>query len=194
MKIASLLCAAAILAPFVEGSCSYQSTGWFQQKWRLSTYKSNSCKNKTGDWTRSGFGVHCINIPNNTRSFIFTVGWGYDPTIGQTCSIFFKTKDNCGGDQVGRSLGRWKKSSLTANGRKMKGAYVQCTKFFKKRDVSEGEDADYYDDGFLRERSFIMGDDDEWYEELPDGTLVKAPEAAEDAEYDDVPLGIEAET
>lgn len=202
MKISAVFYAVAAVAPLADATCNYQSTGFLKQKWRLSTYKSKNCINKTGDWTKSGFGVKCINIPNNTRSFIFSVGSGYGP--GQQCSVFFKTTNTCGGDVVGRSYGRWKKSSLTAKGRKMKSAYVQCTKFIK-RDGEEGEDEfediddeDEYEiedvGGQLQDRSFVMGDDDEWYEEFPDGTRVKAEvdDGEEgDLEYIDVPETIE---
>ncbi|KAL6852772.1 hypothetical protein ACO1O0_007320 [Amphichorda felina] len=199
MKISAVFYVAAAMAPLADATCNYQSTGFLQKKWRLSTYKSKNCINKTGDWSKSGFGVKCVNIPNNTRSFIFSVGSGYG--VGQQCSIFFKTTDKCGGDTVGRSNGKWKKSSLSAKGKKMKSAYVQCTKLLK-RDGEDG-DVEYEDEedeygvedvgDYLQDRAFILGDDDEWYEELPDGTLVKAEEAAEDLEYVDVPETIEAE-
>ncbi|KAH7120715.1 hypothetical protein EDB81DRAFT_233311 [Dactylonectria macrodidyma] len=173
MKISTLLVFGAGIVPFANAECNYHDMGWFNRKWRLSTYKSNNCISKTGDWTRKGFGTWCIDIPNNTKSFIFSVGGGYNPANLEDCTIFFQTKGNCGGDNVGRSRGEWKRSSLSAKGRKMKGAYVQCTKLIQKRD-GEGQTA--------ADRKFVRDDDGEWFEELEDGSLVKADLFAGDLE------------
>jgi len=159
-----------LLTPLVSAKCDFQSVGILSKKWRLSTYKSQNCINKVQDVTKSGFGTWCIDIPNTTRSFIFSVGNGYNPLNMEDCSIFFKTKNNCGGDQVGKSRGEWKKGELSKEGETMASAYVQCTKLFVKREV-EGKG----------ERVYMRGEDGAWYEEV-DGGLVKAREAVEEEE------------
>ncbi|KAL2673857.1 hypothetical protein Neosp_012301 [[Neocosmospora] mangrovei] len=162
MKISAILALSAAILPLASGECNWQDVGTLSKKWRLSTYKSKNCISQTGSWKGSGFGVRCIDIPNNTKSFIFTVGSGYNPLNLEDCTIFFKTKGNCGGDQVGRSKGSWKKSSVKS---KVAGAYIQCTKLFQKREAG--------DEGAV-ERKYVRDDDGEWFEELEDGTLVKA--------------------
>ncbi|KAH7254793.1 hypothetical protein FSOLCH5_011226 [Fusarium solani] len=162
MKISAILALGAAILPIASGECNWQDVGTLSKKWRLSTYKSKNCISQTGSWKGSGFGVRCIDIPNNTKSFIFTVGSGYNPLNLEDCTIFFKTKGNCGGDQVGRSRGSWKKSSMK---NKVAGAYIQCTKLIQKRE-EEGEGS--------VERKFVRDDDGEWFEEFEDGRLVKA--------------------
>ncbi|RSM19480.1 hypothetical protein CDV31_001640 [Fusarium ambrosium] len=112
MKISAILALGAAILPLASGECNWQDVGTLSKKWRLSTYKSKNCISQTGSWKGSGFGVRCIDIPNNTKSFIFTVGSGYNPLNLEDCTIFFKTKGNCGGEQ--------------------------CTKLIQKREV-EGE-------------------------------------------------------
>ncbi len=166
MQPTTLLLALLSLTPLATAKCEFQSTGFLSKKWRLSTYSSQNCINKVQDVTKSGFGVWCINIPNTTRSFIFSVGSGYNPLNLEGCTIFFKTNNQCGGDQVGRSNGEWKKDKLTADGERMASAYVQCTKLFQKREASDGEG----------EKVYVRGEDGEWYEEVSEGVLVKARE------------------
>lgn len=166
MKISAILALGATILPLASGECNWQDVGTLSKQWRLSTYRSKNCISQTGSWKGSGFGVRCIDIPNNTKSFIFTVGSGYNPLNLEDCTIFFKTKGNCGGEQVGRSKGSWKKSSVKS---KVAGAYIQCTKLFQKREVEgevEGEGS--------ADRKFVRDDDGEWFEELEDGRLVKA--------------------
>ncbi|KAF5009454.1 hypothetical protein FDECE_4337 [Fusarium decemcellulare] len=167
MKISTVLALGAGILPLATAECNYHDMGWFNKKWRLATFKSKSCINKTGDWTRKGFGTWCIDIPNNTKSFIFSVGGGYNPANWEDCTIFFKTKSNCGGKTVGRSEGEWKKKSLE---HKVAGAYVQCTKLINKRDVEDS----------LGERKFVRDDDEEWFEELENGELVRVDVLNED--------------
>ncbi|KAM0430046.1 hypothetical protein ACHAPT_006052 [Fusarium lateritium] len=162
MKPSAILALGVTTLPFTSGECNWQDVGTFSKEWRLSTYKFKNCIDQTGTWKDTGFGVRCINIPNNTKSFIFTVGSGYNPINLEACTIFFKTKGDCSGEQVGRSRGSWKKSSVKS---KVAGAYIQCTKLIQKRE-GEGEG--------LAERKFVKDDDGEWFEELGDGTLVKA--------------------
>jgi hypothetical protein len=180
MKPAVLLGAAAAILPLTEATCYFQDVGVYKKMWRLSTYKSNNCINKAYETTGTGFGTRCVNFPNNVRSFIFSVGYGYVGSIGERCTIFFKTTNTCSGDTVGRSTGMWKLGELSSRGRKMKSASVQCQKIFVKRDSEEGgeDEGDIFAD--LGDRSFIIGDDGEWYETLSNGTLVRAPEAPED--------------
>ncbi|RSL66592.1 hypothetical protein CEP54_003753 [Fusarium duplospermum] len=170
MKISTILALGAAILPLASGECNWQDVGTLSKKWRLSTYKSKNCISQTGSWKGSGFGVRCIDIPNNTKSFIFTVGTGYNPLNLEDCTIFFKTKGNCGGEQVGRSRGSWKKGSMK---NKVAGAYIQCTKLIQKRET-EGE----------VERKFVRDDDGEWFEELEDGRLVKADLVEDDFEGD----------
>lgn len=177
MKPVALLSLLALAtAPIAEAKCRYQETGFAAKKWRLSTYKSQSCINKVQDVTKSGFGTWCINIPNTTRSFIFSVGGGYNELNMEQCTIFFHTSNTCSGDQVGRSNGAWLKDKLTSNGERMASAYVQCQRLFGKRegDVASGE----------RDRKFVRGDDGAWYEEVEEGVVVKARESAEELEAD----------
>ena len=154
-------------APLASATCNFQSTGILQKKWRLSTYSSQNCINKVQDVTKSGFGTWCINIPDSTRSFIFSVGSGYNPLNLEDCTIFFYTSESCGGDQVGRSTGAWKKGTLTSNGERMASAYVQCTRLLGKREGENGKG----------DRKFVRGDDGVWYEEVADGVVARAPEA-----------------
>lgn len=170
MKLTLILTALVMgLLPLVDATCKDYNMGWFQRKWRLATFKSKNCINKTGDWTHKGFGVWCINIPNTTKSFIFNVGGGYDPLNLEGCTIFFNTKDNCGGDTISHHDGDWKKSSLSAKESKMKGAYVQCTRLFgAKRDVVDRDVVD----GAMKERKFVRDDEGEWFEEREDGSLI----------------------
>lgn len=168
MKLNVLLPVLVVSAGVADAACKFQDVGVFKQKWRLSTYKSNNCINKAYDVTKSGWGAHCVNFPNNVRSFIFTVGGGY-VGVDAGCTIFFKTKDNCGGNTVGRSESHWTKSSLTAKGRTMKSAYVQCTKLLRRDEDAEGN-----------EKVYVRGDDDEWYEKISDTEVVRAPELDED--------------
>ncbi|RSL54564.1 hypothetical protein CEP53_007388 [Fusarium sp. AF-6] len=170
MKISAILALGAAILPLASGECNWQDVGTLSKKWRLSTYKSKNCISQTGSWKGSGFGVRCINIPNNTKSFIFTVGSGYNPLNLEDCTIFFKTKGHCGGEQVGRSRGSWKKGSMK---NKVAGAYIQCTKLIQKREL-EGE----------TERKFVRNDDGEWFEELEDGRLVKADLVEDDFQGD----------
>ncbi|KAI5462774.1 hypothetical protein BGZ63DRAFT_440861 [Mariannaea sp. PMI_226] len=153
------------LLPLADATCKDYNMGWFQRKWRLATFKSKNCINKTGDWTHKGFGVWCVNIPNTTKSFIFNVGGGYNPVNLEGCTIFFNTKDNCGGSTITHHGGDWKKSSLSAKESKMKGAYIQCTRLFgAKRDVM---------DEYRKDRKFIRDENGEWYEEREDGSLIE---------------------
>lgn len=154
--------------PLAAATCNYQSTGFLQKKWRLSTYSSQNCINKVQDVAHSGFGTWCINIPNTTRSFIFSVGSGYNPLNLEDCTIFFYTTNSCGGDQVGRSTGAWKKGTLTSNGERMASSYVQCTRLFGKREGGAGQG----------DRKFVRADDGVWYEEVADGVVKRAEEAA----------------
>ncbi|KAJ4286403.1 hypothetical protein N0V88_008026 [Collariella sp. IMI 366227] len=173
MKPVALLTLLSLAAaPIAEAKCKYQETGFMAKKWRLSTYSSQSCINKVQDVTKSGFGTWCINIPNTTRSFIFSVGGGYNELNMEQCSIFFKTSNTCSGDQVGRSNGPWLKDKLTANGEKMASA------LFNKRegDASNG----------MKDRRFVKGDDGVWYEEVADGVVVKARESAGELERDEI--------
>jgi hypothetical protein len=149
----------------VDATCNYQSVGTLAQKWRLSTYKSKNCINKVYDVTHSGFGTLCLNFPNNVESFIFSVGSGYTGINLDGCRIFFTTGDTCSGTQVGRSDGEWKLSSLSAKGRTMGSAEIDCTKLFRREEggVEAGED-----------KKFVRGEDGEWYEEVADGHVVKA--------------------
>ncbi|KAK5659689.1 hypothetical protein OQA88_899 [Cercophora sp. LCS_1] len=165
MQLSILLSFLAVSLPFASATCKYQETGFAAKKWRLSTYKSQNCINKVQDVTKSGFGTWCIDIPNTTRSFIFSVGGGYNELNLEQCSIFFQTTNSCGGDQVGRSYGPWLKDKLSTEGERMASAYVQCTRLLNKRD--EGE---------AGERKFVRGDDGEWFEEVEEGVLVKARE------------------
>ncbi|KAL2134169.1 hypothetical protein VTI74DRAFT_868 [Chaetomium olivicolor] len=169
MKPVALLTILSLAAaPLAEAKCKYQETGFMAKKWRLSTYKSQNCINKVQDVTNSGFGTWCIDIPNNTRSFIFSVGGGYNELNLEQCSIFFKTDNKCGGKQVGRSWGPWLKDKLSPEGETMASASVQCTRLLNKRegDTSNG----------MKDRKFIRGDDGLWYEEVGDGVVVKARE------------------
>ncbi len=161
-------------APLASATCKYQETGFAAKKWRLSTYSSQSCINKVQDVTHSGFGTWCINIPNTTRSFIFSVGGGYNELNWEDCTIFFYTSNTCSGDQVGRSNGAWLKDKLTTNGERMASAYVQCTRLIGKRESEDG----------TGHRKFVRGDDGQWYEEVADGVVVKARESAEELEAD----------
>lgn len=154
-------------APLAAATCNWQSTGTLATKWRLSTYSSQDCLNIVQDVTKSGFGTWCINIPDSTRSFIFSVGSGYAVELG-SCQIFFYTSETCGGDQVGRSDGEWKKATLTTNGGRMASAYVQCTRLLGKRAAEDGKG----------ERKFVRADDGLWYEEVADGVVVRAEESA----------------
>ncbi|KFZ02126.1 hypothetical protein V500_00424 [Pseudogymnoascus sp. VKM F-4518 (FW-2643)] len=168
MKLNVLLPILALSVGIADATCKYQDVGVFKQKWRLSTYKSENCINKAYDVTKSGWGTHCVNFPNNVRSFIFTVGGGY-VGVDAGCTIFFNTKDNCGGSVVGRSKSHWIKSSLSAKGKTMKSAYVQCTKLLKREEGAEEN-----------EKVYIRGDDDEWYEKISDTEVVRAPELGEE--------------
>ena len=168
MKFNVLLPILALSVGIADATCKYQDVGVFKQKWRLSTYKSENCINKAYDVTKSGWGTHCVNFPNNVRSFIFTVGGGY-VGVDAGCTIFFNTKDNCGGSVVGRSKSHWIKSSLSAKGKTMKSAYVQCTKLLKREEGAEEN-----------EKVYIRGDDDEWYEKISDTEVVRAPELGEE--------------
>ncbi|WAO93390.1 Hypothetical protein NCS54_01093700 [Fusarium falciforme] len=170
MKISTVLSLGAAILPLASAECNYHDMGWFNKKWRLATFKSKNCINKTGDWTRKGFGTWCIDIPNNTKSFIFNVGGGYNPANLEDCTIFFKTKSNCGGKTKGRSRGEWKKKSLE---NKVAGAYVQCTRLVNKRDAEEKGPG---------ERKFIRDDDGQWFEELEDGEWVNVEVVANDDE------------
>ncbi|KAK4155271.1 hypothetical protein C8A00DRAFT_31891 [Chaetomidium leptoderma] len=172
VAILSVLSLAA--APIAEAKCKYQDVGFMSKKWRLSTYKSQSCINKVQDVTKSGFGTWCIDIPNTTRSFIFSVGGGYNELNLEQCTIFFSTSNTCSGDQVGRSNGAWLKDKLSTSGERMASAYVQCQRLFGKR---EGDAADG-----LGDRRFVRGDDGAWYEEVEAGVVVKARESAEELE------------
>lgn len=173
-SVAALTLLSLASAPFASATCRFQETGFMAKKWRLSTYSSQNCINKVQDVTKSGFGTWCIDIPNTTRSFIFSVGGGYNELNWEDCSIFFKTSNSCSGDQVGRSKGAWLKDKLTANGERMASAYVQCTRLLNKREGVDGEG----------ERKFVRGDDGQWYEEVADGVVVKARESAEELEAD----------
>jgi len=173
MKVSIFLSLAFMAFPFANAVCYYQETGFAAKKWRLSTYRSQECINKTGDWLKSGFGTWCINIPNDTRSFIFSVGGGYNELNWEDCQIFFKTKNDCSGDQVGRSDGQWYKGKLSKEGEKMASAYVQCTRLINKREGTESK----------KDRVFIRAQEDsEWYEEVSDGVVVKADIPAEELE------------
>ncbi|KFY04922.1 hypothetical protein O988_00422 [Pseudogymnoascus sp. VKM F-3808] len=168
MKLNLLLPVLALSAGIADATCKFQDVGVFKQKWRLSTYKSENCINKAYDVTKSGWGTHCVNFPNNVRSFIFTVGGGYIG-VDAGCTIFFKTKDNCSGDTVGRSKSHWTKSSLSAKGKTMKSAYVQCTKLLRREEDAQGN-----------EKVYVRGDDDEWYEKISETEVVRAPELGEE--------------
>jgi hypothetical protein len=165
MKASIFLSLSFIALPLANAVCYYQDIGLWEKKWRLSTYRSQECKDKTGDWLKSGFGTWCINIPNDTRSFIFTVGGAYNELNLEDCQIFFKTNNDCTGDQVGRSDGQWYKGKLSKEGERMASAYVQCTRLINKREGAEGE----------KDRVFIRAqEDNEWYEEVSDGVVIKA--------------------
>ncbi|OBT52817.1 hypothetical protein VE04_07036 [Pseudogymnoascus sp. 24MN13] len=168
MKLTVLLPVLAVAAGLADATCKFQDVGVFKQKWRLSTYKSENCINKAYDVTKSGWGPHCVNFPNNVRSFIFTVG-GRDLGVDAGCTIFFNTNDNCGGSVVGRSKSHWTLSKLSAKGRTMKSAYVQCTKLLRRE---EGEEAGAEEN----QKVYIRGDDGEWYEKISDTEVVRAPE------------------
>ncbi len=131
---AAALFALLATAPLASATCNFQSVGTLSKAWRLSTCSSQNCLNIVQDVTHSGFGTWCINIPNTTRSFIYSVGTGYNPANLEDYTIFFKTTDSCDGDTFGRSRGEWKKATLSADGERMANAYVQCTKLFQKRE------------------------------------------------------------
>ncbi|KFY13461.1 hypothetical protein V492_03257 [Pseudogymnoascus sp. VKM F-4246] len=168
MKLNLFLPVLALSAGIADATCKFQDVGVFKQKWRLSTYKSENCINKVYDVTKSGWGVHCVNFPNNVRSFIFTVGGGY-VGVDAGCTIFFKTDNSCGGSTVGRSKSHWTLSKLSAKGKTMKSAYVQCTKLLRREEDAEGNQKEY-----------IRGYDDEWYEKISDTEVVRAPELGEE--------------
>jgi hypothetical protein len=176
MKTIAALTLLTLASPLASATCNFQSVGTLSKKWRLSTYKSQNCINKVQDVTHSGFGTWCVNIPNTTRSFIFSVGSGYNPINLEDCTIFFKTTNDCSGDDVvGRSRGEWKKDKLSKEGEKMASAYVQCTKLFTKRQGGGAE---------AGSRKFVRGDNGVWYEEVEEGVVVKARESIEELEAD----------
>ncbi|KAK0612257.1 hypothetical protein B0T14DRAFT_541003 [Immersiella caudata] len=163
MQLTTLLCFLAATVPLALAKGKYQGTGFAAKK--------QNCINKVQDVTKSGFYTWCIDIPNTTRSFIFSVGGGYNELNMEQCSIFFKTTNSYGGDQVGRSNGHWLKYKLTTNGERMALACVKCQRLSSKRD--EGE---------AGEMKFVRGDDGEWFEEVEEGVLVNAREEVEGLE------------
>ena len=91
---------------------------------------SQDCIDKTGDVTKSGFGTWCINLPNDTRSFIFTVGGGYNELNLEDCIIFLPAHNDSTRKQVGRSKRPWMEGKLSSTGKKIASACVQCRRIF----------------------------------------------------------------
>ena len=169
MHVPSIFSALALAFSFAAAECNSQWASVFlQKKWRLSTYRNQNCIDQTQDTTKSGFGTWCINIPNDTRSFIFTQGTGYESINMEECTIFFWTDNSCGGDRVGRSTGSWAKGVLSTNGERMASAYVQCTRLFTKRDAAVQGTGD---------RFYERGEDGEWYLKRDSKIAERAPSA-----------------
>src|SRR4051812_36624203 len=131
MKILALLTATLSSIQLASAACNWQNFGCSgtEKCWRLSTYHEDDCIDQAGTWVHKGIGHHCINLPGKTRSFIFNVSPNYNNPV-ERCTVFFTKGNTCSGETVGRSEGSWKKSSLTAKGRTMGSAVVQCTTFF----------------------------------------------------------------
>lgn len=182
MRLSILIPFVSAVATVVEAACEYQDVGTFAQKVRLSTFKNENCIGQTSDNTKSGFGYWCINFPNNARSFIFSVGTGYTNVNLDRCSIFFYSDNSCEGTKVGESRdSEWKLSKLSAKGKKMASAAIQCTHLIAR---DEG-------DGGQKNRKFVRVDDDEWYKDA-DGVTVKA-RTRHEAREDDQAAAAEAE-